>query len=263
MIRKKLALLILSLCAIFLVGCEKVVELTDEETRLIAEYAAELLLKYDINYVDRIDEGNQKAEEMSSEALDKIINGETTTGKITTEDNVKQESTTEKNEDMNRHDSQSEVDIKEEEEHTIGTEQDIAVIAGIQGAKITFREYFVVDEYPETEEQGDFIHLEASQGYRLLVVRFDVENLTTDILPVSLIDKGLDYRIVCNSRKVAKPMLTILMDDLGTLEMNVEPDVPQQAVLVFQISEEMHNNLETMELYVTYNEIENMIKILQ
>ena len=58
-------------------------------------------------------------------------------------------------------------------------------------------------------------------------------------------------------------MLTILMADLGTLEMNVEPDVPQQAVLVFQISEEMHNNLETMELYVTYNEIENMIKILQ
>lgn len=247
----------------FLVGCEKVVELTDEETRLIAEYAAELLLKYDINYVDRIDEGNQKAEEMSSEALDKIINGETTTS-TTTEDNVKQESTTEKNEDADRHDSESEsLDVKAEDEHTVGTEQDIAAIAGIEGAKITFREYFVVDKYPETEEQGEFIHLEASQGYQLLVVRFDVENLTTDILPVSLIDKGLDYRIVCNGRKVAKPMLTILMDDLGTLETNVEPNVPQQAVLVFQISEEMHNNLETMELYVTYNEIENMIKILQ
>lgn len=259
MIRKKLALLILGLCAMFLVGCEKVVELTDEETQLIAEYAAELLLKYDINYVDRIDEGNQKAEEMSSEALEKAINGEATTEIATTEENVKEELTTEQGEGANRQDSETET----EENKAIETEKDIAVIAGVEGAKITFREYSIVDKYPAADGQGDFIYLEASQGYRLLVLQFDVENLTADILPVSLMDKELDYRIVCNGSKAANPMLTILMDDLGTLETNVEPGTPQEAVLVFQISEEMQDSLETMELYVTYNEIENMIKILQ
>lgn len=263
MIRKKLALLILSLCAMFLVGCEKVVELTDEETQLIAEYAAELLLKYDINYVDRIDEGNQKAEEMSSEALEKFINGETTTSNATTEENTKEEVTTEQSEGTNRHESESETgDAGTEEEPVIGTEQDIAVIAGIEGAKITFWEHFVADKYPDTEEQGDFIHLEASQGYRLLVLKFNVENLTDDVLAVNMIDKELDYRLVCNGTS-AKPMLTILMDDLGTLETNVEPGVPQEAVLVFQIAEDIQDNLGTMELYVTYNETDNMIKILQ
>ena len=32
-------------------GCGQVIDLTDEENHLIAEYAAELLLKYDRNYV--------------------------------------------------------------------------------------------------------------------------------------------------------------------------------------------------------------------
>lgn len=256
MIRKKLALLILSLCAVFLTGCEKAVDLTDEETQLIAEYAAELLLKYDVNYVDRMDEGYRKAEEMSSEALENAMNGEITT-EVSTDNVVTEEKTTEQSTETGVEDVQS------EEETTIRTEKNIAAIAGIEGAKITFREYSVVDKYPTAGEQSDFLYLEASEGYQLLVLHFDVENTTSDILPVSLIDKELEYRIVCNSSKAANPMLTILMDDLGTLETNVEPDTPQEAVLIFQISEEMQDDLETLDLYVIYNENENVIKILQ
>lgn len=256
MIRRKLTLLILSLCAMFLVGCEKVVDLTDEETQLIAEYAAELLLKYDINYVDRIDEGNQKAEEMSSESLESTMNGEITT-EVITDNTATEEATMEQGAEIDLEDAKS------EEDTIIGTQKDIAAIAGIEGAKITFREYSVVDKYPTTGEQSDFLFLDASEGYRLLVLHFDVENTTSDILPVSLIDKGLEYRIVCNGTKAANSMLTILMDDLGTLDTKVEPDTPQEAVLIFQISDEMQDDIETMDLYVTYNKNENVIKILQ
>ena len=145
----------------------------------------------------------------------------------------------------------------------VGTENDIAVIAGIDGAKIIFRDYSIVDMYPATDEQGEFIYLEASEGYQLLVLKFDVLNTTSDMVSVSLLEKELDYRIVCNGTKAANPMLTILMDDLGTLETNVEPNVPQEAVLIFQISDGMQNDLRTMDLYVTYNEKENVIQILQ
>ena len=41
-------------CGIFVTtGCGQVIDLTDEENHLIAEYAAELLLKYDRNYDTR------------------------------------------------------------------------------------------------------------------------------------------------------------------------------------------------------------------
>lgn len=252
------------LSAFLLVGCEQVVDLTDEETQLIAEYAAELLLKYDINYEDRMDEGYQKAEEMASEELEKFINGETT--EVTTQIASTEEGSTKTAVEGNQ--SREDTGDVDEEEPTsdevlVGTESNIAVIAGIEGADITFREYSILDKYPATDEQGEFIYLEASQGYQLLVLHFDVVNKTQEVLPVSMIDVGLDYRVVCNGSKTAKPMLTILMDDLGTLETNVEPGASQEAVLVFQVSEGMQQKLETMDLYVTYNDMDNMIKILQ
>ena len=47
--RRLLAALIA--CGVFVTtGCGQVIDLTDEENHLIAEYAAELLLKYDRNY---------------------------------------------------------------------------------------------------------------------------------------------------------------------------------------------------------------------
>ena len=274
MIKKRLLLLMFSICAVLLVGCNKVIDLTDEETELIAEYAAELLLKYDINYVDRLDEGYQKAEELSSEELDRFINGETTT-EITTEV-ISTEATTEKistqastteasqeaeNEVPEANDSSEQTET--DNEMSVGTESNIANIAGIEGADITFKNYSIVDKYPATDAQGEFIYLEASEGYQLLVLQFAIVNKTDSLLPISLFDLELDYRVVCNGSKAAKPMLTILMDDLGTLETNVEPNASQEAVLVFQISDGMQQELETMDLHVTYNNVDNVIKILQ
>ncbi len=267
MIKKKLALLIVSLCAVLLVGCGKVIDLTEEETQLIAEYAAELLLKYDRNYVDRIDVGNEKNEEMSSEALESTVEENAT--EHTSSEEITESASTEKQVEEDFKDENTGEELSDDESQdlpdgkTVGTESDIAVIAGIDGGKITFRDYSIVDMYPATDEQGEFIYLEASEGYQLLVLKFDVVNTTSDMLSVSLMDKDLDYRIVCNGTKAANPMLTILMDDLGTLETNVEPDVPQEAVLIFQISDGMQDDLDTMDLYVTYSETENVIHILQ
>lgn len=274
MIKKKLLLLLFSLCVLLLVGCGQVVDLTDEETQLIAEYAAELLLKYDINFEDRLDEGYQKAEEMSSEALEQWNSSEMTT-EVATEFSVDEEMTenvvstetmtTEDSEeiDNNLSDDADDEGATDDDKIPAGTESNIAVIAGIEGADITFRQYSIVDKYPATDEQGEFIYLEASEGYQLLVLQFDVVNKTDDLLPISLIDLELDYRVVCNGSKAAKPMLTILMDDLGTLETNVEPNASQEAVLVFQVSDGMQQKLETMDLYVTYNNVDNVIKIIQ
>lgn len=263
MMREKIALIMFCLCAVLLVGCEKVVDLTDEETQLIAEYAAELLLKYDINYVDRIDEGKQAAEELASEELEQTTSEESTTEVATSEESTEEKDSSEDSTTQDQTGDSSNSTEVVDMENPIGTESDIAIIAGIEGANITFREHVIVDKYPATDEQGEFIYLEASEGYQLLVLKFDVVNTTTDVLSVSLIDKELDYRIVCNDTKAAKPMLTILMDDLGTLETNIEPNVPQEAVLVFQISDGMQEELQTMDLYVTYNEMDNMINILQ
>ena len=57
-------------------------------------------------------------------------------------------------------------------------------------------------------------------------------------------------------------MLTILMNDLGTLDTSVNPGESQEAVLVFQISEDMKEQLQSVRLYVNYNDVDNAIDIL-
>ena len=214
------------------------------------------------------------SEELSSEELDRFINGETTTEiatevistEATTEKVSTEASTTETSQEADGEVSEENNSTEQtiiDNEMAVGTESNIARIVGIEGADITFKQYSIVDKYPATDAQGEFIYLEASEGYQLLVLQFDVVNKTDSLLPISLIDSELDYRIVCNGSKAAKPMLTILMDDLGTLETNVEPNASQEAVLVFQVSDGMQQELQTMDLHVTYNNADNVIKILQ
>lgn len=242
MMKKLLSLLILSTCVFFLAGCNNVKDLTDEETKLIAEYAADLLLKYDLNYVDRIDEGDKAVQTM-------------TTDETTTEQKDSPEATTEEPEDKNVNDSTI------AKEQPVGSESDIAKIAGVKDVSIKLKDYQIVEQYPATDEE-EFIHIEASAGYQLLVIRFKVQNTAEDVVNISLMDKQLDYHIVCNGANAAKPMLTILMNDLGTLETAVQPGEEQEAVLIFQISDDMKEQLESVELYIHYNDMDNVIEIL-
>lgn len=259
--RLKCVVLAVGLCAL-LTGCEKVIDLTDEQNKLIAEYAAELLLRYDVNYVDRIDEGSATTEEVILQNEDT----EASTTEAQTTEAVTEELTTEesnKGQEIDDTIEEDDMDADTTTNEVVGTEANIAKLIGESGVDISFKDYVLTDQYPARDEDGKFIYLEASQGYQLLVLRFRVVNASQEAMNVSLIDKEIDYRVVCNGNKAAKPMLTILMDDLATLETVVSPEQEQEAVLVFQVSNDMASHLEQIELKIHYNDVDNVIEILK
>lgn len=258
MLKKMLILFLLSMCTFVLAGCTKVQSLTENETQMIAEYAAGLLLKYDLNYVDRINEGEKEAREKASEEENQG-NIEAMVTEQATEEEVTTEAPDRNSNISDRIDSDN---ISSEDMTATGQESDIAQIAGINGVSITYRDYLITDHYPADDEGNAFVYLDASEGYQLLVVRFRVTGQTEEMINASLIDKELDYRIVCNGTKAANPMITILPDDLKTLDTTVNAGEEQDAVLIFQISNEMTGQLESIELYIDYNDISNEIKIL-
>lgn len=262
MSKRYFALIVTFAICIVLTGCEDVIDLTDTEQRLIAEYAGELLLKYDVNFDDRLDSGQKIEEEMASEA-EELGETEVMTTEAATSEEASEEDNTEtengRNLDSNIDDTDNAEDSGSKE---IGTESDIAAIAGLGGLSITYKDYIISDQYPAGDEGDDFISVDASEGYQLLVLRFNVTNTSSDTVNFTMLDEPIDYRIVCNGSHAANPMLTILMNDLGTIEATLTPDETQEAVLVFQVSESMKDGLESMELKVQYNNVENVIKIL-
>lgn len=269
MSKKYISLIMLLSVVVFLTGCTDVIDLTDTETKLIAEYAGELLLKYDVNFDDRLDEGEKIEKELEEEALENPeVLVTTEASEEVTEEITEQttENSTEKNYGNalnNQIDDTDSPDVIDTDDNvTVGTESDIGKILGMSGISITYKDYLITDHYPATDADGQFIYLDASEGYQLLVLRFDIRNTSSDTMQFTMLDEDVDYRIVCNNKNAANPMLTILMNDLGTMEAVMSPEESQEGVLIFQISDDMQSKLQTMELKVQYNNVENVITIL-
>lgn len=244
-------LLVIVMMMAGLAGCGR--ELSTEENRVIAEYAADLLLKYDKDYQSKY---------MSTEnEPDTTVTTESQTGEVSTEATT--EVTTEAASDTTAAENTTEAGS---EEPTLppsddGSVQDIAEIAGLDGISIQYNRCMFLDRYPSIDQDGAFIYLEADKGYKLVVVKFDITNKTSEDKMVDLLNTDLSYRLVMNQSKAAKPMLTILMDDLGTFSATVPADSEQSAVLVFQMAEGLVDKIERLDIRVTYQNEEHTIPI--
>ncbi len=240
-------LLVIVMMMAGLAGCGR--ELSTEENRVIAEYAADLLLKYDKDYQSKY---------MNTEnEPDTTATTESQTGEVSTE------VTTEAASDPTAAENTTEVGSEEPmlPPSDDGSVQDIAEIAGVDGISIQYNRCMFLDRYPSIDQDGAFIYLEADKGYKLVVVKFDITNKTSEDKMVDLLNTDLSYRLVMNQSKAAKPMLTILMDDLGTFSATMPADSEQSAVLVFQMAEGLVDKIERLDIRVTYQNEEHTIPI--
>ena len=274
-------LTILMVITLMISGCGTT--LTDEQNRIIAEYAADLLLEYDAEYQAKY--GGTEAEDTEEPEADTTedttepssedeepTTEEPVTEELLTEEPETTEDTTETAEPVTEEDSDTS-DESEESTEPVAQEDttappssndnvaDIAEIVGISGLSITYSKCLFLDRYPSIDQDGAFIYLDADPGYKLAVIKFNIVNQTSQSIMLDLLNTDIDYRLVLNKNKAAKPMLTILMDDLGTYSNSVPASSDQSAVLVFQISESSLEKVDNLDLKVTYNHEEHIIHI--
>lgn len=251
--KKLWCLLAISTMAFALTGCGT--DLTEQETRIIGEYAADLLLKYDVNYQERLSEDTQEdVATETTEATEATTEAATDTQDVPDTETEQNAGTTENTESSSSEDDSVVPTVS-------GNTSNIAAIVGLEGISVQYNRCMFLDRYPSLDQDGAFIYLEAEPGYKLVVLKFDIINNTNEDKMVDLLDSGLDYRLVLNETKAAKPMLTILTDDLGTYKAVVPADTEQSAVLVFQMSDGLVDNIQSLNLRVMYQSQENTIQI--
>lgn len=240
--KKKLFVLVFTLSLVCLSGCTKVMDLSDNENRAIAEYSAELLLKHATGYESKYFE----AEAMSAEEDDT---------QAATDTQALEEPSTEP--ESNVPDASVTGDAAPAEYVT-----DIAGVLGLSNVSILFNQYQITDRYPSADAGGSAVGLDAPEGMKLLVVEFNIGNQTGEPVDLNLLQMDVDYKVVLNQSKQAKPMLTILPDDLSTYEATLEPGAASNAVLVFQISDTLVDQVQSLDIKVSYGGAEKMIKVL-
>lgn len=243
-------------------GCSKVIDLTDEENYLIAEYAAELLLKYDRNYdMKYTGDIEDPTEETTEELTTEEITTELTTEEATTEQQPV-ETTTEADSQVTTETPNSgdatggnlgTTDVSGVKADVEAADFDLAQFVDAENVSIRYAYYMTTDSYPSHDKDGMFIEIEAPSGYKLLVVKFDIENLTNEDQFLDMYSKDISYNIILNDSKSTKNMLTILIDDLYTYEYKIEGSSREEVVLLFQVADTIVPRIQDVKLRVTYD----------
>ena len=249
-------------CSVFATtGCGQVIDLTDEENHLIAEYAAELLLKYDRNYDTRYnpDELEDTTETMTetdatTEATTEMV---TTTEAATTEQDVPVDGQTTQAQPV------TDEAVKEDIGATVDSDFDIAAFVGESRISVRYAYYMVVDSYPSYDQDGMYIEVQAPEGYKLLVLKFEVENKTNEDQAVDLYNKDVNYNIVVDNSRTTKQMLTILADDLYTYDKTIQASSREEAVLLYTVSDSVANKWTDLKLQVKYGGTSAVLQLEQ
>ena len=256
--KKNIAIVCILLMMLGITGCAKTIELTDEEQYLVAEYAAELLLKYDRNIDTKYYQDNKAApvetteeafteEVTTAEPVTETAETEATTEATVTEEITEAATTTE------TATTQAESENVDLSGKTADKGFDIAAFAGVNEVSVKYSYYMIAEEYPSMDHDGVAITIEAPNGYKLLVLKFNLENKTGEDQYVDLYSKDLEYSIIINDSKSAKQMLTILIDDLYTYQGTVQGNMFEEVVLLFQVSDSVAEEIDkgSLKLKVT------------
>lgn len=218
---KKINVLLCSLgLACVLTGCGETIELTEEESEIITEYAVNLLLKYDKYYDDHLVDLSLYEEPQSVEET------------LPEEDASEENSETEENNEST--DNTEVVDATQEEEAEASS---IEEFYGIPGFTFQYTGYDMTQTYPETAENPEdaFFAMEATPGMQLLVLKFQAINQSGSEMELNMMNYGTRIRFSINGEASKSALSTMLLNDIQTYHGTVGAYELAELVAVIEV----------------------------
>ncbi|MBD5508798.1 MAG: hypothetical protein HDR05_12340 [Lachnospiraceae bacterium] len=212
---KKVSVLLCGLTmALLTAGCGEMPDLTQEETDLIAEYAAGMLLKYDRD-INRLVDTSMYEEEVEEEVI--------------LPEEAEEPTETEEEE------STSVVDVSQDEE-TEPAVSSVEQYYGVPNVMIAYTGYEVTDSYPPSSEGEDLVFsMEASSGTQLLVLKFNAQNLSGEDQVLNMLGYGARFRVSVNGESSKGALATMLVNDMQTYNDVIPANSAVELVSIVEI----------------------------
>ena len=209
---KKMNVLLCSMAAAFMMtGCGEMPELTQEETELISEYAVGVLLKYDTAYNNRLVDTLEEETELPEE------------------ENPEEEPESEMEEPAEV------VDVSQDEE-TQPVVSSVEEYYGIPNLMISYTGYELADSYPPAEEgEVPVFSMDASSGMQLLVLTFNVQNISGQDQQMDMLGYGATFRISVNGEASKGALATMLVNDMQTYDDVIPANTSVEMVSIVEV----------------------------
>lgn len=211
------AVLMIGIC-----GCGNTIPaLTEEEENQIVNYAADIALKYDSSYSNRLVELPAEDTKPSTPVSKPV---EEPSGKM---DSVEDTPTVDKSEETGY--------------------SSIEEFYELEGVTVAFKKSYFADSYPEQSENSYFA-LDAGEGKKLLVMLFEVSNSSKEAADVDFFKINANIAVSLNDDKKVNVLATMLQDDLSTYSERMEAGECVELVLLAKVDEKKADEIKSLSL---------------
>lgn len=230
--------LTVGIAGICLTGCGSTIpELTAEQQELVVEYAAGELLKYDRNHVAKLVTLEVDQEEESLEADDPASVAEPDRVSAGAEENS--------NEAEKGGVKADEVTVIDQTEEAPPASVD--EFLELDEIRISYAGYEIADNYPEETSEEAFFFMSATSNNKLLILKFQVENLSTGEKELNLAQSQIRYKITVDGEE-QNALTTMLLNDMAYYQGSLAPQESVELVLVGEVTAEQADQITSLEL---------------
>jgi hypothetical protein len=251
-LKKGKVLGLFAMSAMLLTGCiDAMPELTAEQSDIITEYAAGVLLKYSSNYNYKIADEEEVLAAMA--ARQEAVEPETAAETEPETDIVQAEG------EANQNTSPTEAETETEAEQIqFVADLDFAAELGIDDLIIRYQSFEICSAYPG-DNTG--FSVDAAQGKKLLVMHFDMEGLPEEDVDCNLFDYEIKMRVNINDTGSTSVLSTLIPNDLGTYMDIVPAGEIVDVVAVAEIDDMTAEEIQTLTLHAASNSQSCTVKL--
>ena len=131
-----------------------------------------------------------------------------------------------------------------------GSEYDLATFFGMEQFSIRYASCEITDAYPKAESGAGF-SVTAPQGYNLLVLHFDVENLGEEAAQCDLFDQISKVTVNVNDAGYVQALSTLLTNDLTTYMEDIPAGEVADAVVAVPVEQTDLDEIQTAVMRIT------------
>jgi len=247
--RKTKVCVAVACAACVMTGCGSAIpDMTEEQTQMVAEYSANLLLKYDKNYEVKVVDTTEYHEELAKKEEE---------AEKAAEEAAKAEQAKQDEENVNTSTGNS---GEKEQQDMVSSIEEFYQLEGIQ---IQYSGFGIYDSYPEKADDADlFFALGATDGRKLMVMFFDVTNVSGEEIEFNMIDNNPKFRVSVNGGAKQSTLFTLLPDELAAYKGTLAADETVRTVIVIEIPAEESDSIENISLTLK-NESKSAQLVLQ
>lgn len=121
--------------------------------------------------------------------------------------------------------------------------------------------YKILELVKDNSELEVYTYIKALENTKLLTIYVNLLNKTDKNQSVEKWAKNKAFKLKINNERVILPLNTLLSNELTSTKNTIKPKKSYQAILVYQVKNDIIKNIDKIELNISNNGSNNIIKI--